>query len=349
MYHCRDRDLDYRVCTDLMVADWLWAVACNQLAVQRKDARTKVGEKCKGFLSALNYIFGRARLWCYKASPVVQQTLQGIGALQRGVPDRMRPERDLLVVFQCVADQGNDADLSDRDLMTKAALLLWLDMGARAQMMRGLRPWGDDFHGINRQGLRVPPGPAVEHLRFRFRRPKGGSEWSTWTRCSRARAGRTAFSGSEARRICTVATVCDWALRREGMVKDCKFSLPNKETRYYGPCLFVHVGVKIKGTMYYPGSQNLAEDVHAWLVRAKFVGAAEREKSHLIRAHSESAVRSCALSQFTDEVLEDRLLHSAATWKSRYQCKPCTRLQLKVAARTGDERGALSYEEVLRS
>ena len=66
----------------------------------------------------------------------------------------------------------------------------------------------------------------------------------------------------------------------------------------------------------------------------------------VFEAHSESAVRSVALSQFSNEVIEARLLHGTATWAARYRCSPCTRLVQRVSALS--KRGLLRYEEVLR-
>lgn len=332
-----------------MIADWLFAVACNHLASQKSGSRTKAKAKCQQCMSALSFVFGRARQWNYAGSPHIRQTLDGIGGMQRGKLDLVRPERDLLVVFKFIAGLGDNSLLSDRDLMIKTALLLWFDMGCRAQMMRGIQPWGENLRAFDSKGARISQITALhraEYFQFRYRFPKGGAEWSEWVSCYRCRASHVHFSGTAVALVCSVRTLSCWLARRHGVVESGPASAPNRETIRYGPSLFVHTGLKGGSVVYFPGSQNLAEFVHEWLVKSSFVPSDLREKSHLIRAHSESAVRSVALSQFSNEVIEARLLHGTATWAARYRCSPCTRLVQRVSALS--KRGLLRYEEVLR-
>ena len=324
-------------------------MACNHLATQKLGARTKAKAKCQQCLSALSFVFGRARQWNYASSPHIRQTLAGIGGMQRGNPDRVRSERDVLGIFKFIDGLGDNSALSDRDLMIKTALLLWIDMGCRAQMMRGIQPWGENLRAFDSQGRRIMQITGLqkaEYFKFRYRYPKGGAEWSAWVSCHRCRASHVHFSGSSVARVCSVRTLSDWLLRRHAVVESGPRSAPNKETIRYGASLFAHKGLRAGALVYFPGSQNLAEFVHGWLLKSLFVEPDVREKSHLIRAYSESAVRSVALAQFSNKVLEARLLHSTATWAASYRCSPCTRLVHRVSALS--KRSELRYEEVLR-
>jgi hypothetical protein len=72
------------------------------------------------------------------------------------------------------------------------------------------------------------------------------------------------------------------------------------------------------------------------------------ERSHLIRAYSESAVRQANLPQFTEDFLVRKIDHGQGMWASSYTCEPCERHAAAMTALRPPKPSQIRYEEVLR-
>ena len=142
--YCRDADRDWRTPCDQLIASWLIAVGCDAAASARAGARTPPKRKCEGCLSAITWVYGRARGWHFRGSMTIEHALETTSALPSKVDraNMVRPERDLKVIFDFIISQGPTDELTVAQLRSTAITLLWIDTMGRRSSMRGLQPRG---------------------------------------------------------------------------------------------------------------------------------------------------------------------------------------------------------------
>jgi len=285
-------------------------------------------------------------------SLVVKRAIEMVAKLKCGAgakENRTREARDMILVFNYIDSLGETDDLSDEQLMAVALTLMWFDAAARESMMRGLQAPGPDFTFIDGKGAQCDARSA-EAMRYRFRAPKGGGNWSSFVTTHRIRQTMIGGGAQRARRVCSVTVMAKWVARRQEMLD--RLAPPNDESKdvlQYGPGMWIYVGKKRSGNLFYHNANSLATLVHQMLVDAKFIVAAVKfQRSHLIRAYAESAVRSANLSQFSDDFLAGKIDHGKSMWESTYRCALCQRHDNAMRSLADSKRSLIRFEEVIR-
>ena len=213
------------------------------------------------------------------------------------------------------------------------------------QNTRGIQRIGYNTRMLDRKGDDTVSPTACERLRIRYAKPKkaGGQLWSDWHIFERTRAKHIKQPGSYARRVCTVQTFCDW-VDRVGSAAFDGGPAPkgsNKDSAHYGTSPF------ITSTGFDPMRTHMAAAIKGALIKSGFVSE-DDARSHMTRAHAESAWRSFDASQHGDNEISLRTMHSKTTWKTSYFVPPVQRAVSAYKKLSDAQRSDIRWPELLR-